>query len=175
MEIALVLGVPLCGGLLLALFGHKRWAPELNALMSFVTFAAAALLTSKVVADGPMTALEEQFFVDSFNVFLVALTAFVAFTTALFSRPYMRIEEHHGRVNPARLRLYHGMYQVFTFTMLLCLLANNVGVEVLHPLLGRNRAGPVRNDPLVFCFRENPRPRRHLAPVDASARGAGAA
>mgnify|MGYP003352057663 CR=1 FL=1 len=40
-----------------------------------------ALLTVRVVADGPLTALDEQFFVDSFNVFLVALTAFVAFTT----------------------------------------------------------------------------------------------
>src|SRR5438105_6596668 len=40
----------------------------------------------------------------------------------------MRIEEHRGRVNPARLRLYHSMYQLFSFTMLLCLLSNNVGV-----------------------------------------------
>jgi len=127
-EIALVLGIPLAGGLLLALVGHRRWAPEVNAAMSFGTFGAAALLTARVIADGPMTAMDKQFFVDPFNVFLVALTAFVAFTTALFSRPYMRIEEHHGRVNAARLRLYHSMYQVFTFTMLLCLLSNNVGI-----------------------------------------------
>jgi hydrogenase-4 component F len=128
MEIAAVLGVPLFGGLLLALAGHKRWAPELNAAMSLATFCASAVLTAKVIADGPMLALEEQFFVDPFNVFLVALTAFVAFTTALFSRPYMRIEQHHGRLSAARLRLYHSMYQLFTFTMLLCLLSNNVGI-----------------------------------------------
>jgi hydrogenase-4 component F len=127
-EILLVLGAPLVGGLLLALAGHRRWAPELNAAMSLATLAAAALLTVRVVRDGPMLALDEQFFVDPFNVFLVALTAFVAFTTALFSRPYMRIEEHHGRVNAARLRLYHSAYQLFTFTMMLCLLANNVGI-----------------------------------------------
>jgi hydrogenase-4 component F len=128
LEITLVLGVPLFGGALLALVGHKRWAPELNALMSLVTVGAAALLTVRVIADGPMTAMDEQFFVDPFNVFLVALTAFVAFTTALFSRPYMRIEQHHGRLNSARLRLYHSMYQLFSFTMVLCLLSNNVGI-----------------------------------------------
>ncbi|HUO44234.1 MAG TPA: hydrogenase 4 subunit F [Burkholderiales bacterium] len=128
MEIALVLGMPLAGGVLLALVGHRRWAPELNAATSFATFAAAALLTGRVIADGPLTAFHEQFFVDPFNVFLVALTAVVAFTTALFSRPYMRIEEYHGRVTPARLRLYHSMYQLFTFMMLLCLLSNNVGI-----------------------------------------------
>src|SRR6266852_4361206 len=116
--------------------------------MSFATFFATTLLTARVIAGGPMVWLEEQFivdpsnallvplagllkeqfFVDPFNVFLVALTAFVGFTTALFSRPYMRTEQDHGRVNAARLRLYHSMYQLFTFTMLLCLLSNNVGV-----------------------------------------------
>ena len=75
-----------------------------------------------------MLAGHEQFFVDPFNVFLVALTAFVGFTTALFSRPYMRIEEHHGRLNPRRLRLYHSMYQLFMFAMLLALLTNNMGL-----------------------------------------------
>ena len=117
MEIALVLGVPLAGAALLAAFGHRRWAPEANAAASLGTLAAAALLTARVIADGPMTALNEQVFVDPFNVFLVALTAFVAFTTALFSRPYMRTEAHHKRVDSARLRLYHSMYQLFSFTM----------------------------------------------------------
>src|SRR5665213_551735 len=75
-----------------------------------------------------MLVLHEQFFVDSFNVFLVALTAFVGFTTSLFSRPYMRIEEQRGRLNPTRLRLYHSMYQVFMAAMFLALLTNNMGL-----------------------------------------------
>ena len=78
--------------------------------------------------DGPLLVLDRQFFVDPFNVFLVALTAFVGFTTAIFSRPYMRIEEEHKRVTAARLRLYHSMYQLFNFTMLLALLTNNMGI-----------------------------------------------
>ena len=75
-----------------------------------------------------MLVAHEQFFVDPFNVFLVALTAFVGLTTAIFSRPYMRIEEQHGRLTPRRLRLYHAMYQLFMFTMLLALLTNNMGL-----------------------------------------------
>src|SRR5258708_28858640 len=127
-EIALVLGLPLGGGVLLGLCGHKRWAAELNAAMSLATFVAAALLTTRVIAQGPIVAFDEQFFVDPFNVFLVALTAFVAFTTALFSRPYMRIELHQGQLSLNRLRLYHSMFQMFTFTMLVVLLTNNVGI-----------------------------------------------
>ena len=128
MEIFLVLFIPLFGGLLLALFGHRRYAAGLNTWMSFFTFLAAAWLTVRVIDGGPMLALDEQFFVDPFNVFLVALTAFVAFTTALFSRPYMLIEQHHGKLTIARLRLYYSMYQLFTCTMLVALLTNNLGI-----------------------------------------------
>lgn len=128
MELLLVLGVPLVGAVVLALVGARRFAPEVNVLMSLGTLAAASLLVLRVIRDGPMLVWREQFFIDPFNVFLVALTAFVGFTTALFSRPYMRTEEHKGRLNPGRLRLYHSMYQLFMGAMLLALLTNNMGL-----------------------------------------------
>jgi hydrogenase-4 component F len=123
-----LLVAPLAGGAVLALIGHRRYAAEVNVAFSAVTFCAAALLVERVIEQGSITALEEQFFVDSLNVFLVALTAFVAMTTSLFSRPYMRIERAHGRVSDAGMRLYHAMYQLFCFTMLLVLTTNNLGV-----------------------------------------------
>jgi len=127
-EILWVFGVPLAGAALLGLFGHRRFAPELNIAFSLGTLAAAAALVARVVSTGPMTAFGEQFFVDPFNVFLVALTSFVGFTTSLFSRPYMRVEEEHGRLTMLRLRLYHAAYQLFMFTMLVTLLTNNLGI-----------------------------------------------
>jgi hydrogenase-4 component F len=128
MELLLVLGVPLLGAAVLAAVGARRFAPEVNVLMSLSTLLAAALLVLRVIRHGPMLIWREQFFIDPFNVFLVALTAFVGFTTALFSRPYMRIEEHKGRLNPRRLRLYHSMYQLFMGAMLLALVTNNMGL-----------------------------------------------
>ena len=128
MEIYLILGIPLLGGLILALFGTRRYAAELNSLMSFCTFVAAAVLTTRVISSGSFTAWDEEFVVDAFNVFLVALTAFVGFSTSLFSRPYMRIEQHHGKLSVNMLRLYYSMYQLFSFTMLLALLTNNMGI-----------------------------------------------
>jgi hydrogenase-4 component F len=124
----LLLAAPLAGGLALWLLGEREAAPEVNAAFSFVTLCAAAWLTAGVVEAGPVSALFEQFFVDSLNVFLVALTAFVGFTTSLFSGPYMRVERRRGRMTAGRLRLYHSMYQVFTFTMLLALTTNNMGI-----------------------------------------------
>lgn len=128
MELYLVLGTPLLGGVLLGLRGHKTWAAELNCFMSLLTFAAAVALTARIISTGPMLSANGQFFVDSLNVFLVSLTAFVSLTTSLFSRPYMRIEEANGRLNARRLRFYHSMYQMFVFTMLLVLLTNNLGI-----------------------------------------------
>ena len=87
MEIYWLLGIPLSGGIFMALWGFRRNAPEINALFSLLTLTVAALLTARIVEEGPMTVGNGWFFIDSFNVFLVTLTAFVAFTTALFSRP----------------------------------------------------------------------------------------
>ena len=128
MEIYWLLGIPLAGGIFMALWGFRRNAPEINALFSLLTLAVAALLTARIVEEGPMTVGNGWFFIDSFNVFLVTLTAFVAFTTALFSRPYMRIEEEHGRLSAARLRLYHSSYQIFIGMMILALTTNNMGI-----------------------------------------------
>jgi hydrogenase-4 component F len=128
MELLLVLGLPLLGALLLAVWGSRPWAAELNASMSLLTLLASAALTAKIISLGPMTFWRELFSVDAFNVFLVALTALVGFTTALFSRVYMRVEQDRGKLSAARLRLYHSMYQMFMFTMLLALLTNNVGI-----------------------------------------------
>jgi len=124
----LLLGFPASGAIVLAIAGERRHAPEINTLFSCGTFVAACLLTLRIIGHGSLLLGREQFFIDPFNVFLVALTAFVGLTTALFSRPYMRVELAHGRVSNRRLRLYHSMYQLFMLTMLLALTTNNMGL-----------------------------------------------
>ncbi len=123
-----VLGIPLLGGMVLGLFGHRAYARDLNVVFSLGTFLAACEMTIQVVSEGPQFVLHKQFFIDPLNVFLVTLTAFVSLTTAIFSRPYMRIEQDHGKMTPPRMRLYHSMYQLFSFTMLLGFTTNNLGI-----------------------------------------------
>ncbi|MEO7326260.1 MAG: hydrogenase 4 subunit F [Dokdonella sp.] len=128
MELVLVLGIPVLGAALLALVGERRRAADINVAISLATLIAAGALVLRVIVEGSMTMAHEQFFIDPFNVFLIALTALVGFTTAVFSRPYMRIEEEHGRLNARRLRLYHSMYQLFMAAMLVALSTNNMGL-----------------------------------------------
>jgi hydrogenase-4 component F len=101
---------------------YHRIAARLNVLASFVTLASG--LTLFEVRPEPNL----YFFIDDFNVYLVVLTAFVGFTTSLFSASYIGHEVEIGRLDAPRLRFYHGMYQAFMFSMLLALTANNLGI-----------------------------------------------
>ncbi|RTR22567.1 hydrogenase 4 subunit F [Azospirillum griseum] len=107
---------------LLALVPNWRLASWLNVGACAVTFAASlALFTAKPAATAMLV-------LDAFNVALIALTAFVGLTTAVFSAGYIGHEVASGTLNPLRLRFYHAMFQAFLFTLLLALSANNLGV-----------------------------------------------
>jgi len=120
--------LPLVGTVLLGFVGHSRKAGWINVGVSALTFGASLWLALNVLEDGALLSPDKMLYVDVFNVYLVALTAFVGLTTAIFSRPYMLHEMERGRVNRKRLQLYHAMYQGFLLAMLLALVTNNLGI-----------------------------------------------
>ena len=118
-------------------------------------------------------------------------------TTAMFSRPYMRIEEDHGRLNPGAaaplsqhvpaVRLHdaaRAAHQQHGHRLgrdrgghagdgaarqpLPHAGEPGGGVEVLHPVRRRHRAGAVRHDPALHGVAEDPRQRHRGAALDAS-------
>src|SRR4029077_12417013 len=66
--------------------------------------------------------------IDDFNIYLVTLTTFVAFTTSIFSASYIGHELETGRLTPTFLRFYHALYQAMIGGMNVALVANNVGL-----------------------------------------------
>ena len=66
--------------------------------------------------------------VDDFNIYLVTLTTFVAFTTSIFSATYIGHEIVIGRLTPKFLRFYHALYQAMIGAMNIALVANNIGL-----------------------------------------------
>ncbi|RMD75135.1 MAG: hydrogenase 4 subunit F, partial [Bacteroidetes bacterium] len=122
------LAMPLLGGLLLGMLNNPALAARLNVAVGIATFTASLGLAGVVLTSGAQESIGGWFFLDAFNVFLVALTAFVGMTTTIFSGPYMRHEREHGRVDGRRMRLYHSMFQLFQFGMLLGFTTNNIGV-----------------------------------------------
>jgi len=122
----LTLLAPGAGAIILALVPSVRVGSFLNIGICLFGLAASLGLAFGVLGSGPLGGTE--FYVDAFNVYLIALTAFVGFTTSIFSRTYMAHEVSTGRVTPRRMRLYHSSFQGFLFTMLLALSTNNLGI-----------------------------------------------
>ena len=118
-----VLGVPLGAAVVLAFIANWRLAAWLNVAASAATFIAA---TALFVADRPSPG--NLLLVDDFNIYLIALTAFVALTTAIFSASYIAHEVERRRLTPRLLRFYHAMYQAFIGSMLMALSADNLGL-----------------------------------------------
>jgi hydrogenase-4 component F len=117
-----ILGTPVVAAVLFAIIPSYKIAAQLNVVGALLTFVASLV---------PFSARPETtafFLIDDFNIYLIALTAFVAFTTSLFSARYILHEISIGRLDARYVRFYHSMYQGFTFTMLLALSANNLGV-----------------------------------------------
>ena len=128
----------------------------------------------------------EQFFIDPFNVFLVALTAFVGLTTALFSRALHAHRDGARAASPpgacgsttacisSSWRRCWSRCRPTTWASCgsrwrrrrcrrccwsRCTARRRASrrLEVLHPLRRRHRAGAVRHDPAVLRGREGPR------------------
>ena len=120
--IFLIVGIPALAGIILAFVPRYRPAARGNVFASGLTFVASLL----PFFDRPKTT--QFILIDDFNIYLIALTAFVAFTTSLFSARYIMHEVEAGRLQAGNLRFYHAMYQGFVFTMLMVLTANNLGI-----------------------------------------------
>jgi hydrogenase-4 component F len=119
--------MPLAGALLLVGVRRPGRAGWLNVLVCTATFAAALVLAFEVANLGVVTG-KGSLRVDAFNVYLLVLTAFIGMTTSIFSRPYMQYVCMTGKTSESGLRLYHVMFQVFMFTMMLALATDNLGV-----------------------------------------------
>ncbi len=117
-----LLWIPAIAVPLLALVPNYRFGAALNVIASGLTFAAGALLLF-----APRTRTD-VLIVDDFNIFLVTVTTFVAFTTSIFSASYIGHEIETGRLTPTFLRFYHALYQAMIGAMDVALIANNVGL-----------------------------------------------
>jgi hydrogenase-4 component F len=120
--IAAILGLPLFAAVALALMPSHRIAAKVNILASFATLLACTQLFWHRPAPTNLV------FIDDFNVYLVVLTAFVSFTSSLFSAGYIAHEVEIGKLPPLYLRFYSAMFQLMQFSMLLALVANNLGM-----------------------------------------------
>lgn len=118
----LILIIPPVFAAALALISGYRAGAMVNTAASLLSFMAALSLFWSAPQKGNI------FFIDEFNIYLVALNAFVGFTTSVFSATYISHELETGRLTTAHLRFYHAMFQVMMGAMTLALVSNNIGL-----------------------------------------------
>lgn len=124
----LLLLITLFGIVFFAFVGHKSDTGKLNIGFNALSLLATIWLAISVLNSGAILSAGQAFLIDSFNVYLVVLTAFIGLTTSIFSAPYMEHEKEIGRLTEKRLKLYYSMYQGFMLAMYLVLTTNNMGV-----------------------------------------------
>ncbi len=118
----LLLIIPAIAVPVLALVSSYRLGAALNVIACGLVLAAAIALLFTTHPRGDII------IIDDFNIFLLILTAFVGFTTSIFSATYIAHEIEVGKLTPAFLRFYHAMYQAMMGAMNLALVANNIGL-----------------------------------------------
>jgi len=120
--------ITLAGMCSLGVSGHKADMGKINVWFNGVSLITTIWLAINVFNHGTILSADKAFLVDSFNVYLIVLTAFIGLTTSIFSAPYMAHEKELGKLTANRLKLYYSMYQGFMLAMYLVLTTNNMGV-----------------------------------------------
>ena len=106
--------------------GSDRVVERVHLASITLVLVTTLLAAGWTLASGAFTAFGEWFLVDPLAAIFLGLIGIVGFLTGLYSISYIRHDVAHGELTPARHRIYYGFFNLFLFTMLLAVTANNI-------------------------------------------------
>ncbi len=116
-----------------AAFASRRLGPRTQQAVESVHLAGvttvlvlALVVVGSVLGGEPLFALNNWLYVDSLATVFLSIIGVVGFLTGLYSIGYMRHDLETGEVDLERLSTYYGFFNLFLFTMLLVVTANNI-------------------------------------------------
>ena len=124
---ALLLGLPLAGTLICAVFRRRRVLETVTITVSGLTFLAALWLISTVMHGITLSSPEGWWFADGLSAYIAVIVTGSTFVVAVYSAGYLRRQIRARKVNGQQLWLYYLLLQAFLFTMMLVVLSNNLG------------------------------------------------
>lgn len=129
LPILLLLG-PLVGSLAIFALPVGKEASRTVEIVHVATIGFLLVMALTVggvtLVSGPVGALGQWVYVDPLAAIFVGLVGVVGFLTGLYSLGYIRHDVAHGELSPVRHKLYYGFFDLFLFTMLLAVTANNI-------------------------------------------------
>ncbi|HEY0328467.1 MAG TPA: hydrogenase 4 subunit F [Rhodopseudomonas sp.] len=107
--------------------GRSARLIELLHLASLIVVLVLALTTvGYVLSSGSLMAFGDWLMVDPLAAIFVGLIGVVGCLTGCYSIGYIRHDVEHGELTVLKQKLYYGFFNLFLFTMLLVVTANNI-------------------------------------------------
>ena len=129
MLIALILAIPLFLAAVPLFTREVKLIGRINALGYAALLAAAAFFGRAFVAGGCLPIrLWGWVYIDSLSVFFLVTIAVVSFAASLYSVGYIRTEVEEGGISARKGCSYFQLFNLFTFTMVIVPLLNNMGL-----------------------------------------------
>lgn len=136
MTIILLLLIPLLSCGLTALVRTRRSMEVIHLASAVGSFAAACLLASEVLRQGPVSMSKGFLYADHLSALVAVLTAFVYLVCAPYAIGYLRHDEAEQLLAQSgddlgatrKLRMYYSLTSLFVFCMFLVVVSNNLGV-----------------------------------------------
>ncbi|MCC7511418.1 MAG: hydrogenase 4 subunit F, partial [Anaerolineae bacterium] len=103
------------------------WMAEALHLVSVtVTLVLTIVVVQGVLAQGTVAAANDWFHVDALAAVFLLIIGVVGFLVGLYSIGYIRNDLQVGELKEPQVSLYYGLFELFLFTMLLVVTANNI-------------------------------------------------
>lgn len=91
-----------------------------------VVFVLTGIVVSGVLTQGSVVALNDWFHVDALAAIFLLIIGVVGFLVGMYSIGYVRNDLQNGELKESQVSLYYGLFELFLFTMLLVVTANNI-------------------------------------------------
>ncbi len=118
--------IPALTALVCLLLKERRQVQWVSSIGSLLLLAASTYASYRVVTGGPVDG--GLLYMDGLSAFMLMLVAIVSLATSLYSVGYMGKELEEGRFAPRLLRYYYALLHGFILTMVLVVLADNLGI-----------------------------------------------
>src|SRR5512139_893864 len=104
-----------------------KWLVEgLHVLSISIVLVLTAIVIQGVLVDGEVFAWRDMLHVDSLAAVFLLIVGVVGFLVGLYSLGYIRNDLQTGELKETQISFYYGLFELFLFTMLLVVTANNI-------------------------------------------------
>lgn len=126
--IIILLISPVMAGLLSLGLRSPRILHTINLTTVLLLGGAESMITTRLLHEGPFLLFNDFIAVDALTSFILMIVTGVGFTSSLYSWSYFDQHLKQGNITPNRLSRYFFLFHMFMFSMILAILANNLGI-----------------------------------------------